>query len=545
MNEGEYLNLDGRSDQDMFDVKRSIRSVMDAVRKYRVVVYTTCLLTLALATWYLYVWPPIYRVDAAIMAEKDTDNSRDAFYGSWNVFRKDDARTEIELMTSVPVLKQVIEKEHLKWQDVYHPFMSQISFMWETSFIGRNYKLIKNKLFPDKDLEGISPEDQDLARTIDDLAAGITVQPVGESNVARVTVKGPSQRVSGIANTLIDSYLAMRAQRYQTEAQRSFDILSKEADEASVELASIDHRREKYSAQNGLVFDLQKETMQLKQLTDLEANIAATHAKIAEIRASLNEANRQLAAEPETRTVSATHELNAVRETTKLRKLELETSLIQAMDRYHEGSPEVRDIRGDIAKMEALLSAQPEQIEKGSTEGLNAVREELLTTGGTLRVQLDGALAGLYSMEGTAAQMRRRLQEVPTLQAELHEMDRDYGLAQEKYQALSVKQAEASVSLATATAAMPSVRVVGYAVPPGGKYWPRLKILYPAALFLGAFLGVCGAVVASYASGTVQREHLEYGRGSARIYGAISVRMDDRPLDVHEKPKSRAASSHR
>ena len=50
MNEGEYLNLDGRSDQDMFDVKRSIRSVMDAVRKYRVVVYTTCLLTLALAT---------------------------------------------------------------------------------------------------------------------------------------------------------------------------------------------------------------------------------------------------------------------------------------------------------------------------------------------------------------------------------------------------------------------------------------------------------------------------------------------------------------
>jgi uncharacterized protein involved in exopolysaccharide biosynthesis len=535
-------NLNGRFDRDMFDVKRSVQSVIDALRHHRMVVYAGCLITLALTTWYLYAFPPIYRVEAAIMVEKDIDASRDAFYVNWNVFRKDDSRTEIQLMTAVPVLKEVIDNEHLHWKDVYHPILSQISFIWEESFIGRNYKALKDRLFPDKDMAGLSPEDMDLAKTIDDFAAGITVQLEGESNVAKVTVKGPSRRVADITNKLIDTYLAQRTRRYETEAQKSYEILNRQADEASEELKLIDDRRKEYAAQNDLVFDLQKETIQLKQMTDLQASVAAQQARVSEIQASLNEVDRQLTSEPETRTVSAIHELNALRETTKMRRLELQTSLIQALDRYREDSPEVQEIKADIAKLDSLMSEQPEKVERGTTEGLNAVREQLLTTRGSLRVELNGALANLATNQSTAEQLRRRLQQVPTMQAHLHELDRDFGLAQEKYQALALKEAQAGASLATVTEAMPSVRVVGYAVPPANKWWPRLKILYPCALFLGAFLGVCGAVLASYASGTVQREHVEGGR----LYGTIAVHVGGRPLDVVERPKAkaRAASSH-
>ena len=134
---------------------------------------------------------------------------------------------------------------------------------------------------------------------------------------------------------------------------------------------------------------------------------------------------------------------------------------------------------------------------------------------------------------------------VPAKRAALLTLDREYALSQEKFQQLMAKQAQAAASLATVKVAMPSMRVVEYATPPAKKSWPRVKILYPAALFAGLLVGVGVALIRTYASGRLRREHVEHGRGSAPLYGVIGVTKRGRPLAAltsGKVPKTPAAN---
>src|SRR5205809_4447670 len=189
---------------DMFDLGGFIRIVSAAIRHHKFLVLFSCVLTLAVTTWYVFVWPPVYRVEAQLAAERDMDPSRDQFYSNWQVFRKEDARDEVVLFIAGPVLREVIAKNNLQYDDVYHPFLDHAAYLWEKSWLGRHYNALKNRFMPDPD----APTDEkQLRRTMDGLKAGIHLAAEGDTHIATLQVKGPSRRVADIANSLIDSYL--------------------------------------------------------------------------------------------------------------------------------------------------------------------------------------------------------------------------------------------------------------------------------------------------------------------------------------------------
>ncbi len=515
---------------DTFDVRGSVRAIADATRRYKRVVLLTCILTLALVTLYVRIWPPIYKAEATIMAEKDSDAARDSFYVNWDIFRKDDARTEIELMTAGPVLKEVIDKQKLTYDDIYHPFMSQIGYFWEESWPGRTYYNLKKKFFPDKDAP--SEAELKMGRTISDMKAGISVNPVGESYIAKVDVKGPSRRVAAIANTLIDVYLQRRTERHTAEARRAYDSLTQQVDGAAKELKEVSDRRLQYAMAHGVSFDFLHESLEVKQLTDVETSMANSSSKIALLAASLQDVEQQLKDEPKTTKMATVTELNAVRESAKLKKLEVDSQLIEARNHFREDSPEVQDLLRDQQRLDSLIAGESVQVEKGSTEGLSLVHQELVSKRDTLQAQLDGERAGLADMEGKAAALRGNLSGVPAEQSVMRDLERDYSMSQAKYQSLVAKQAEAGVSLATASAATPSMHVVEYAARPASKWWPKIKLLYPAALLVGLLLGVVAAQICSILSGRVHREHMERGPRAMPLYANLAIDPAARHLVV-------------
>jgi len=482
-------------------------------------------------------------VEATIVAEPSTDVARDAFYVNWNVFRKDDARTEIELITGASVLKDVVEKEKLSYNDVYHPFSSEIAYLWQTSWIGRRYHALKNAILgPDPDEVASDPKDEWLGKTIADLRAGVLVAPVGDSNIGKLTVKGPNRQVSKIANTLLDVYLARRDALHQTEARRSLSILTEEADRAGQELKAVADKRVAFAEQHTLGFDFQKEVQQLKDLTDLEAGIANSQAKEASLAASITSMDKEIANEPMTHRISTTTELNSLREAAKMKLLDLEVQMIQTRDRYRADSPEVKELENNIAKLNTLVEGNTERIERGSTEGLNANKQQLVANHDSLRSELEGTRAGLDVMRATAAKLRGDLADVPERQNILKDLDRQYNVAAEKYQVLLQKRGIADVSLSTTKAAMPSVRVVDYAAPAGGKYWPKTKYLYPGAIFVGLLLGVLAAYARTSLSGRVLSCRIERGRGLMPLYSNVGISRTDPMLTIIERQQSAAGS---
>ena len=419
--------------------------------------------------------------------------------------------------------------------------MSQLSYVWEKSWPGRGYKELKRMIFgPDEDEDALTPAEKDLGRTITDMGAGLSIELVGEANIARVRVKGPSRRVYQVANTWLDTYLKRRTERHVAEAQRAFEVLTEEVARTGDELRQISEKRVTFLQQNGLTFDLQREVQEVKALTDLDQNIAAGRMKHAGLQASLAEVEKELTKEPAMRKISSVSELNSIRESSKMKHLELEHSLIATRMRYREDSPEVQEIKDSIAKLDAIIGNASERVERGVTEGLNVVQQQLTSNRNTLRSELEGSRASLVSMEEGARRMHTRLSRIPELQDQLRTLDRLYSTANEKYQALLLKRAQVDVALASTKAAMPSLRVVDYARPPGSKWWPRLKILYPAALIVGLILGVFAALLMNLLSGRVIREHVIRGRGGLAYYGTVSVAALGPPLLAIRAPEGLA-----
>lgn len=524
-------------DPDTFDLRSSLLSVYHAVRLNRMLVTGCVVMTLALVTAYVIWWPPVYETTAKIMVERDADPVRDTFYVGWNVFRKDDARTEIELMTSAPTLLAVIEKENLRYEEVYHPPMSHLTYLWEQSAIGKTYRRLKASLLGAPP-EAADPKLLERVRTAVDLHQGIVVEPIAESNAGRVTVKGPLPNVAKVANSLIDTYLEQRINRLYDEAKRSYDVLTIQMRQARDALKIIEDRRLAFLNSHGLMFDLQKESGEVSKLSDLEQSIAANRTRVASMEASLTEIERALQSEPRTLVTGTLYETNGIRESTKMKRRELEMQMIQIQDRYQPDSPEVQDLKRQLAQLDALIAASSERVEKGTTEGVNAFRTELLQRRTSLVTELAGAKAGLAVVEQNAAALRSRLLMIPTIQNQLRGIDREYGLAQEKYQQILSKQTQAAVSLTTTRVAMPSMRVVEYAMPPTEKSQPKTKILYPAGLVAGLFLGVFAAVAKTQVSGRLRRDQVEGGRANMPYYGSVPAMPAGR-LEVLPRKEAR------
>ena len=512
-------------DPDTFDVRGSLRALTDATRDNKRLVGLICAICVGLMALYIYVWPPIYRAEALLKAERDVDPSRDSFYSNWAIFRKDDAKSEIELMTSGPILKAVIEKEHLRYDDVYHPMMAELTYLWQKSWVGKHYHDLKRQLFPDPDESAASPEEIELGKTIAGLGAGISIDPVGESNVGRLRMKGPNRRVAGVANTLLDTYMAKRSERYRNEAKNSYDLLSAETQAASKELDVISARRMAFAVANRITLEFSKEAVQIGKLAEWELEVASARAKIAGMEASLREVEKELAAEPQSRTLSTVFEMNTLRESVKAKRMDLMTSLAQTLGRYREDSPEVQDIRAEIARLDVIIGQASDKVEKSTTEALNENRTALLAKRDNLRADLEGSRAGLAQLEQTVSKLSARMDTMPVLQTQMRALDRELMLAQEKYQQLAVKRTQAAVSEATSRAAMPSLYVVEYAVP-GDKTWPKTQILYPAAALVGLLLGMIVAAIKEYLSGRIGKRDL--GNRNYRVYGTVRIPLRQR-----------------
>jgi uncharacterized protein involved in exopolysaccharide biosynthesis len=520
----------GYRDPDSFDVRGAFRSIVASTRQHKLLIAICCSLSLAATTVYVMVFPPIYTASARVMVEKAIDNSRDAFYGQWDAFRKDDPRTEIELITAPGIVAEVIKKDNLKYADVYHPVLSTVRHLWTESWPGKTYHKAKEYFFPKKiDPNAPSLTDIEFAKTVVDMKQGITMIPVADSEIGELTLKGPNYRVGKIANSLLKIYLDRRRARYQAEAQQNLDALDNEVKLAAADAQDISNRRLAYAKANDLTFDFAKETQQLTKMVDLEDNLASNKAKAATLEASLHLVESDLAKEPDSRTSSRVDEVNAAREALKVKLLDFQTQLITLQGVYREDSPEVQEVRQNIAAVQKLIAAQPEKLEKASTTSLNSLRQDLSLSADSLRSQLAGVKAGLTVMEDTDRALRKRMSNIPDIQNTMRDFDRQYALVADRYQALSAKRAQAAVSLAMAKSATPSMQVVQWATDPAEPAWPKLKILYPSALLVGLLLGVLGAQILRLLSGRVHKEDLEQ---DSPIYSIVRIPIGTHPFSV-------------
>ena len=503
---------------DSFQFRVSLANLWHAVTARFWVVVATTVLTTALVAGYIWIWPSTFEVEVMIAGDSDKDMQRTAFYQGWAVFRREGLSDEVALMTSVPVLAEVVRRLDLRYEDVYHPFMSYLTHLWGESWIGRNYRKVKYWIFPKK-TGPYEPTAQEIerAKVIHDFRDGVRVQQVKDASVGQLVVKASSQRVAEIANTVAEVYLEMRRERQVREAQEAFASLREETTKSERELEELDQEIRKFRTENGLLLAFEKDRFQIGQWQTHRAAIADLEALIAENESALGIIKSQFASESEFIGSNRVFRDAATQE----RLVKLEAQLAQTKQLFQPDSPEVRELEEQIRIALARVDAAKESVVVRNASRVGESYELLRAKAMGIESTLSGARAALKMKKADQERMRALLERLPEKMMVNQEYERRQTAMEGKYRTLNDKLAIATVSLATARSAPSALRVVHYAQPPEQAVWPQTKLFLAAAVASGLLLGVMAALLLELVYVRVNRYRLWQRDEEYRVFAVV------------------------
>lgn len=483
------------NDLDTFDAQGAFKRIKHTIYKHKFIIFLSCVVCLSLVWVYKGLFPPIYKAEVLVQAEIEDDKAREQFYSAWNTFRKTELSSEKVLMTSSPVIRKVVEELNLKYDDVYHTPLSHTLYLWENSTIGDYYRKIKQSIFPlEKSPFSQSLEDIEFSKTVKGFKDGAMLEPVPDTHVGYLVVKGPTYRVSEYANKLIDAYADYRRDSYAKEAETAFASLSKEVVRAEGERNIIMANKLSFEKKYDMAMGLAKDKAILENWARLDQTIQETNFKLNNLEAGILVITRQLSNESPYIHKADSEGRNPIRDQIRDSLFNLQKDLNSAQLVFQPGSPEIKNIKRRIADLQDSLPAEPKMIGSSTGNERSSHFETLRARKQEIETDLASTQAELKRMKVTQEKINARIAIIPELERQYLIIQRDQEIALIKVRSLREKLMQADISRITAQSAPPSLKVIEYASPPDKPYWPNTKLLFIVALILG-FSGGTGLAI--------------------------------------------------
>ena len=509
---------------DPIDWRTSARRARNAVVRHVPLILMSVAVSFLLLFAYVRLFPPVFKAEALLQAEPDSDTNRNEYYSLWNLFRKADMKSEPELMTSGRVAKLVVTDMNLKFDDVHHTMLTQIGYLWTESWVGKKYRAFKEWLFPpDPAMGKATPEEIDFARTVDSFRDGIKVESVAGTSMARVIVLAPTFRAGEIANRTIDIYLAERVRMFRAEADKAVKTLQGEVQRASAELEAIDRQKFEFDSKHKVVLDFEKDKLLVADWVKLQSSVNDVKGTIAGLEASLAVVEAQLAVESAEIVRGKTQQDSKGKGLMQGREYELVATLQAMRERYRPDSPDIQQLERQLAEVRGSLASEPDKVTVAQETIVNPAYTELRARQQSIKTQLASAQATLAAKRKPMEELEKRMNEYPQMVKTITEFGRVREGLESRYKLLRDRLMMADVSRAAVASAPASIRVIDYAGMPIRASWPKMIILVPAALALGLFLGFGMALLAELFSTSVNRDRLS-SRPEYPVYAVIDMR---------------------
>jgi uncharacterized protein involved in exopolysaccharide biosynthesis len=492
---------------DSFQLGSTLGQLRRAIRTRWWLLLLSSAVSTALVALYLSVWPATWQAEVMVAVDAETDQQRAAFYTGWNTFRREGLNDEGTLMIAPPMLREVQEKLGLRYEDMWHPFSSYATHLWGESWLGRNYRKVKAFVLG-TERQSYPPELLEYYKTLSDFAASVSVVQVGDSNIGLLVVKGSNPRVAETANTLVDTYLVRRRERYVAEARGAYESLKAETDRVRAELLALDLETRQFRARSGAALLFEKDRAEIGQYLALRAAVAELDAGISQNQSMLAVLSRQAAEEGSLLRSDRLFREDAA----KSRLVLLEPMLANAREKYQAGAPEVVELERQVANAQAELAA--------GRSGPGVVRnsahvsesfEQLTTRLAGIESTLSGLRAARQRKAEELDRLARLVDSIPEKQQISQDLDRRQRQLEGTYHSLNERLTQAAVSMASARSAPSAMRVVERAAVPTQPKAPNTKLVVAAGVLLGAFLGAVGALLLDLLNQRVHRSSLAGG----------------------------------
>lgn len=518
-----------RPEADAFDLKPALMRLWEGCVIHSRVVVLVALATIAVVSLYLLVWPKTYTAEVRLLSEAKIDGPREHFYLYWNTFRKDDLASEIELITTRDILVGAIDDLKLTYDDLYHPPLNHLSYLWRQSLVGRAYRSVKEFFIPPKvSPYRYTPEQLEREVLVGDLRQSIVLTPVPDTFVGTLAVKAGSPRVAELANYIADAFVESRRKRFMEEAETAKRALTVEVERTRNELDGLETMKVQYATANELPMEFETSKLDVNAVGTMRASIVELEVQIQGLREKMQALEALLASEPEEVLANRTLRLDDVWLTAKNQLFSLETSLAGARIRFQDSSPEIKFINEQIDSLQTTLKALPKETEFSRAMAANPARQQLHGSYVAAKAEMAAATAALQARRTALNELMTRALVIPQQRKRWHELGRAHSILEQKYNLIKERLMMAEVALTSIRSTPSAVKVVERAMLPDQPSWPKGKLLFLVAVAAGLVGGMIVAVGLDILNPRITRDRLA-GVAELPVF-AVQTRQGDKLL---------------
>lgn len=289
-------------------------------------------------------------------------------------------------------------------------------------------------------------EEQRIAQAALALERNLSVEPIGRTNLIRVSYKAREPQLAArVLNTLaslyLDKHLALR------RVPGAFEFFNKQAEGYRQALENSEAQLAEFSRKEGVVSPALERELKVRRLAEFESQSREARAAMTETRQRIRTLEAQVASLPSRQTTQVRMTDNPqLMQTLKSTLLQLELRRTELLAKYEPAYRPVQEVEAQIAQArEAIVAAQKSPLLEETTDrdpAYEAVRAELTRS----KTELAALEARSVAMAGLVRAYRTETQTLDHQEILRQDLLRAARAQEENYLLYLRKQEEARIS---------------------------------------------------------------------------------------------------
>jgi uncharacterized protein involved in exopolysaccharide biosynthesis len=290
-------------------------------------------------------------------------------------------------------------------------------------------------------LAGPHPTPLQVDKAVQQLSTRLKIGPINKSNLIQVTYRsGDPRRAAGVLNALASLFLA---KEIAVRPHGQYAFFDQQAAEYKQRLADI----ERQIAAARVVAPEERKVKTVDQVTELQTNLSATRAQIAEVERRIATLSQLKTTLPERMTTeSKTSDNPQLLQTLKATLLTLELKRDELLSKYQPGYRPVQDVEKEIADTRAALARQQAQPLREETTDRNSTFEWVRTELAKSQTELQGLQGREAASQKILNEYQSELRTLNQLGLGEGDLQREAKTAEANYLLYSQKREEARIS---------------------------------------------------------------------------------------------------
>ncbi|ARV62593.1 lipopolysaccharide biosynthesis protein [Nostocales cyanobacterium HT-58-2] len=318
--------------------------------------------------------------------------------------------TEAEVLLSVPVIENTIDKLNLK-------------------------------------------DNKGLTLKLKEFIQQLTVNDIQKTDVLKVSYKDTNpQRAASVVNTLMTVYLEHNVSYNRAQAVAARKFIEKQVPHAELIVRQAEAELARFKEKNKVVALQEEANQAIEVITDLQKQIIATQSRIADIDSQAATTRKQLGMNSQQAIATTSLSQSSGIQDTIKEVQQLESQLATRRTVLQDNHPEIINLKYKLAALKEILQKRIEQVSRTTQPEQN---DNLQV--GQLKQQLSAELAKLESTrQGLASEVttlsklqgtyKQRLNNLPKLEQQQRQLERKVQAAQSTYSLLLQKLQESRIA---------------------------------------------------------------------------------------------------